>query len=131
MTSQTLPQTQFARLAAQADGVFCSVCGVAATLMSEGIHQWSGLPSSFLLILGIGLLVYGLGLIGIASARPGNRMLMQAVFGGNVVWIVLSVLLLLVDPFRLTSEGRILVIIIAVLVAGFAWWQYTALRRLP
>lgn len=130
MNTQTVSATGFARLAAQVDGVFCAACGISATALASALSQSSGLPFNLVMILGIGLIVYGLGLLAIASVRPVTQVLTRTVLTGNIIWIVLSAALLAFDPFGLTQDGRLLVIIIAAIVGGLAVWQFNALRRL-
>ncbi len=120
-----------ARRASIGDGLFCAVSGVVFALGTEAISSFSGIvPSSLVSVLGLGLVIYGLGAYYLATSRPFDRLLPQAMLIGNIVWIVGSIILLIVDPFPMTTAGRWLVLIIADVVGVFAIWQYVGLRRM-
>lgn len=131
MTQQMTNDGSFARLAAQADGLFCAASGLIGVLAAGSLSQWTGIkPVELLTFVAVGLIIYGAGLFGIASTRPVTRRLPVTTMMLNLAWIVMSILLLLADPFPLTAEGRALVIAIAVIVDLFATWQFLAIRRM-
>ena len=132
MATQTLSSnTQTAQRASQADGLLCAVSGAVFTLGAGAISTLAGFESpAFLLILGIGLLVYGLGILYMAKRQPVDRRLPMALLLGNISWIIASILFLIADPFTLSNEGRWLTIILADIVGVMAIWQFVALRRM-
>ncbi|MCA9903367.1 MAG: hypothetical protein KC547_05885 [Anaerolineae bacterium] len=131
MTQQMTSAEGFARLAAQADGLFCMVGGLIGALAAGSLSEWTGIkPVELLTFVAIGLIIYGAGLFGIASTRPVTRRLPLTGMTLNLAWIAMSIWLLLADPFPLTTEGRALVIAIAVIVDVFATWQFLAVRRM-
>lgn len=132
MTTQILSlNTTTARRASWGDGLFCTVSGVVFALGAEAISSFSGIvPSSLVLVLGLGLIIYGLGAFYLATNQPFDRRLPQTMLIGNVAWIVGSIILLIVNPFPMTTAGRWLVLIIADVVGVFAIWQYIGLRRM-
>lgn len=132
MATQTLPvKGQAARRASQADGLLCAVSGAVFTVGAGALSTLAGFDSStFILVLGIGLLVYGLGILYFANKEPYDRRLTQAILAGNIGWIIASILFLVADPFTMTTEGRWLTIILADVVGVMAVWQFVALRRM-
>ncbi|MBL8155745.1 MAG: hypothetical protein JNM70_16295 [Anaerolineae bacterium] len=121
----------FAQRAAQADGLFCAACGIVMALGGDGLASWAGLASSLpLFILGIGLIVYGAALIGLARAYPGHVRLTQTILVLNLLWVIGSIPILVFNPFRLTSGALVALLVIGLAVGGFALWQNAALRRL-
>ncbi|MEZ4669455.1 MAG: hypothetical protein R3E39_16230 [Anaerolineae bacterium] len=132
MATQSISSnTQMARLASQADGLLCAISGAVFALGAGAVSTFAGIESSaFLLILGVGLLVYGLGILYIANKTAIDRRLPLALLLGNIAWIVASLLFLAADPFNMTTEGRWLTLILADVVGVMAIWQFVALRRM-
>jgi putative intracellular protease/amidase len=121
----------FAQQAAQSDGLFCAVCGGVMALGGDGLAEWAGLASRLpLLVMGIGLVVYGAALIGLGRAYPGHIRLTQIILALNVLWVIGSIPALVFNPFGLTSGALVALLVIGVAVGGFAHWQNAALRRL-
>lgn len=132
MATQTVALNNMtARRASQGDGLFCAASGAISAIGAESISNFSGIiPASLLMVLGLGLVVYGLGVFYLASSRPLDRWLPQIMLIGNIAWIIGSVVLLVVDPFPMTTAGRWMVLIIADVVGLFAIWEYIGLRRM-
>lgn len=112
------------------DGLFCTTVGAVGALASGPISTFMGLPSPLpLLIVGAITLIYGLTLTGWAVTRPVPRTLVGLVIGMNILWVVASLGLLLLNPTPLTDGGRWLVLLVAVDVGALAVWQWVSLRR--
>lgn len=120
-----------AQRASQADGLLCAGCGAVFALGAAAVSALAGIESpAFLLILGIGLLIYGLGILYFANRQSFDRRLPLALLVGNIGWIVASILFLIADPFSMTTEGRWLTLILTDVVGVMAIWQFVALRRM-
>ena len=131
MATQTLSSNaHMARRASQADGLFCAVSGAVFALGAGVISIFAGFESpTFLLILGIGLLIYGVAILYFANREAFDRRLPLALLLGNIAWIVASILFLIADPFSMTTEGRWLTLILTDVVGVMTIWQFVALRR--
>ena len=132
MAAQTLPNAaQSTRRPLQADGLFCIVCGVLLALDAGAISAFLGMDSSaFILALGLALIPYGAGLFYLASSRPIDTRFLATIILLNIVWILASAILLILDPFHFTTEGKWAVLILADIVAALGIWQFIALRRM-
>jgi hypothetical protein len=88
-----------------------------------------GLPAAFLYPIGAFLVVFATALFILASRPTVSKAAVGAVIAINVVWVAASVELLVADWFPLTWLGTALVIVQAVVVAGFTCLQFAGLRK--
>jgi hypothetical protein len=112
-------------LDAAASGAMGALLAVAAT----PLDPFLGLPGSLLRWAGVALLPYAAFLLWLASRAGAAPGAVRAVVGGNVLWVVASLFLLvsgLVTPTRL---GVLVVLAQAAAVAAFAYLEHRALRR--
>jgi hypothetical protein len=120
-----------ARRPLQADGLFCAASGLILSLDADPIHGFMGMDTTLpIIVLGIGLLLYGAALFWYASNRSTERGFTITILSLNILWIVGSVVLLAADPFHFTTEGKWAVIILADVVGALAIWEFLGLRRL-
>jgi uncharacterized membrane protein len=114
--------------AVSADAIFCAVCGLLSIALAQPISNWIGLAnSSLLLTLGIGLLIYGIGLFLFARRNPTNAA--RFAISGNVLWILGTLAVLVTNMLGLNTAGYIVLIVIALEVAVLAFWQSMELRK--
>lgn len=132
MAAQTQAQSSNpAQRPLQADGLFCAGSGLFSLLAVESLSRFLGLNSTApIIVIDLGLLVYGLFLFAYATYREIDRRTVVTVTLLNVAWIISSVAIVALDPFRLTQEGKWAVFIIADIVGLFALWQYSAIRQM-
>lgn len=133
MTARTLvsaPRMGTAQWAVDVDGVFCVLSGLTFLLDANAVGQFMGAQPSVIAALGLGVFLYGVGLLYDVFKGKVNARMLKVVIGLDVVWVVASVLLLVAAPTALTTEGRWTVLILADIVGAFAIWQYVGLRRL-
>ena len=120
-----------AQWAIEADGAFCVLMGLLFLLDANGVNQFVGAQSPLAVgALGLGVFLYGLGLLYDVFKGKINARMLQVVIGVDVVWIVASVAILVAAPAALNTEGRWALLILADIVAAFGIWQYVGLRRL-
>lgn len=120
--------TNLARLALQADGAVCTALGVGLLAGAAPVADFTGFPLAVPLVLGIGLIPYGLALFGLARRRATRGSLLT-IATLNIAWIVASALLLLTGVAGLTTGGNWTVGIIALIVADLAALQLYAARK--
>ena len=123
--------TSFVRRALQADGLFCTASGAFSVLASAPITTLFGLPTTLpIMLLGVGLFVYGIALFALATYRPVDRRFAQTILALNIAWLVGSAFVLITGVPALTDAGKWAVLIVADIVAVLAALQYVGLRRM-
>lgn len=133
MTTQTMATSttmapQWVRRVLRGNALFCAACGVEALIGGQGLATWIGIPAALMVVLGVGLVAYGLVLWRLVEAP--TRAIVRFVTGLDVTWIVGSMVLLLVPILPLTDMGKIVIDVIAFITAGFAIAQYMGLRKM-
>ncbi|MGW0775612.1 hypothetical protein ACWD01_18625 [Streptomyces sp. NPDC002835] len=122
----TEPRTVLRRFLA-ADAVVSGANGVAYAAASGPLGRLLGVDGTLLTGLGVFLVAYGLG-VGLLAARPRPpRAGVTLVVDANILWSLLSVaaLALWLEP---TAVGAVWTVLQALVVAGFAVLQWSALR---
>jgi hypothetical protein len=120
--------TNLARLALQADGATCTAMGIGLLAAAAPVADFTGLPIAVPIVLGLGLIPYGIDLFVLARRRATRRTLLT-IAAANIAWVVASALLLLTDFASLTTGGNWAVGIIALFVADLAAFQLYAARK--
>lgn len=88
-----------------------------------------GVPSGALHAIGAFLLVYTVAVWAVRTPRSISRRLTYGVVAANAVWAATSLIVAIVGWHSPTLAGTIWIVAQAVVVAGFAELQLTALRR--
>jgi hypothetical protein len=112
----------------QANSVFSAASGVAA-ITGAGIltdELGTGHPA-VLVTLGLGLVVYAIGLWWTASKDQIDRRIASAAVVMDVAWVAGSVVLVAAGP--LTATGNWTAVLVADMVLLFAVLQFLGLRR--
>jgi hypothetical protein len=135
MAVQTHPQIaterdMLLRRAMQADAVVTGLVGLGAIVDAGVLAGWLAVPAPALIALGALLLAWAL-FIWAAAARPliSRRIAWASVVLGTI-WVIDSALLLVTGWLPFTPEGWWLMLIQALVTAGFTEAQYIGLRRL-
>ena len=119
------------RLALRIDAAASGALGLASASPAPVLDATAGIPTGWLVALGLFLLGYATGLAWL-SARPRiPPRLAWTVVAGNLVWVVLSVAAVVLGWFPFTALGAALVVAQAAAVTGLAGLQYVGLRRGP
>jgi len=133
MTAQTTTQVSKANFLGrvlQANGLFSGVSGAAFIVAAKPLAAFlGGVAPTVLIVLGVGLLLYALGLFREASQRPINRQFVIAAIIMDGAWVLGSIVLLLTDWVSFSVAGKWAVAIVADIVAVFAILQYYGWRR--
>jgi hypothetical protein len=128
---ESKPKMGMAQWAVDIDGIFCVLSGLLFLLDANGVSQFMGVQSSTVIgVLGLGVFLYGVGLLYDVHKGKVNGQLLKVAIGLDIVWIVVSVIMLIAAPAALNTEGRWTVLILADIVGTFAIWKYVGLRRL-
>ncbi|WP_227287206.1 SRPBCC family protein [Boseongicola sp. H5] len=116
------------RTALTANLVFSTLCGVALIVSGREIGVAMGaLPGWFMTVLGVGLLGFG-ALIAfvLARLRIGWALIIS---GLDLLWVA-STLPLLAVPGLLTADGRLIVLLVAAVVAVLGFFQMRGIRTI-
>lgn len=103
----------------------------AATLLSlpQFLAQQFGLKSPLpLYIIGAGLLFFVLSLLYTASRPVVNHGQVQSIVIQDALWVLASLIILVVQPFGLSTVALWAIAIVALVVGALGYWQY---RLLP
>ena len=120
------------RNALRGNSLFSTLSGVSFVLAAGQIAEFLGVsPDAAVLIalIGVGLLGFATILFWNAARQTMDLTLAIAAIAGDVLWVLGSFVLLLVDPFGFTTAGHWAILIIADAVAVFAILQFVGLRR--
>ncbi|MGC4192601.1 MAG: hypothetical protein QM589_15775 [Thermomicrobiales bacterium] len=114
------------KLALQADATVVAIAGIALAAGADPIGNLLGFAPVFLRTIGIALLPWAawVGLVGRRTGRTATR----SVIAGNMLWVVASILMLVVQAIDPNRLGIAFVLLQAVLVAVIAWWQVMSQR---
>jgi hypothetical protein len=132
MATQIFPvSNSLLRRALQADGVLGGIAsGVLCVLGASPIATFMGLANSLpVLVIGIGLISWGVVLLTLSSRPVIEQRFVAAVITVNIVWIVASLVILAADLFGLTTGGRWTVLIVSDVVLLFTIAEVVGLRR--
>ena len=108
------------------DGTTCLSFGVLLLVLTNPLAELCGLPSALLTYAGVLLLPIGAVMLLTARMRPPARALVWMVIGGNALWVLASLGLLVI--FATTGFGATFLILQALAVAVLAWLELRALQ---
>jgi hypothetical protein len=112
------------------DALFCALGGIVFAVGATLLATLTGMTASFLAVIGAGLVVWATVPFMAARREPTGPSTVMLVVAVNVAWVIASVILLIADPFPLTTEGKWFVLIIADAVGVLAVLQFIGARRL-
>lgn len=126
--ADTLHPTPFLRFALLGDAAASGATGLLLAAGAGALASLLGLPEGLLRVAGLLLLPYA-AFVAWAGTRDGvPRNAVRAVVAVNLLWVLDSVLLLAFAPVSPNGLGVAFVLAQALVVAGFAAMQWTALR---
>jgi hypothetical protein len=82
-----------------------------------------------MVVLALVILAFALFVFLTLRSVPMNRGQATLILIGDIVWVVASAVILLGDLFSLTAGGRLAVLIVGLIVADFALFEWLGLRR--
>lgn len=113
----------------RSNAVFSGLSGVLLLAAAGPVGVWIGVSEPWVLrIIGAGLVGFCVALILLArSERPDPRLVLGATVA-DFAWVVGSAVLLAGFPDLLTTDGKVAVAGVAVIVAAFGIGQWVGLR---
>ena len=119
------------RYALYGNSIFSFVSGVIFLLFSKAMAGFLGLSASWIiLVLGLGLIVYGVEIYLAARSEPVNRDIAKFAVYADLAWVFGSAVLIFANLVPFTDAGKWAIAIIADIVLVFAILQYVGLRRI-
>lgn len=86
--------------------------------------------SSFILLLGLGLAIFAIDLLYMATRPTINTTLAWSIVGADLIWVAASWLLLITGAIPFSDAGNWAVLIVADVVLVFAIVQAVGIRRM-
>jgi hypothetical protein len=117
------------RTALTADAAACGVMGAGLALAAAALDGVLGIPTGWLVALGVVLIGIAAGLAGLATRRVIPAGAGWAVIAGNLVWVAASVVTVVAGFWPLTVAGTVVVLAQAAAVLALVDLEYLGLRR--
>ncbi|MDL1885511.1 hypothetical protein FBR01_17925 [Anaerolineae bacterium CFX8] len=125
------PADQLLRRVLIGNSIFSMSAGVLMLAFATPIADFMGVATALpSILIGVGLLPFAGGVYYIASRPRIDSSQAKGVMALDLAWVLGSGILLLTDAFSLTSSGRTVIAIVAIVVLDFAIGQWLGLRRL-
>lgn len=126
--ADTLHPTPFLRFALLGDAAASGATGLLLAAGAGALASLLGLPEGLLRVAGLLLLPYAAFVVWAGTRDGVPRNAVRAVVAVNALWALDSALLLAFAPVSPNALGVAFVLAQALVVAGFAAMQWTALR---
>ena len=137
--SRPTPKDNLLRNALRGNALFSIVSAGVLLIGAEPVAEMIGLAGAeiiagldgagFLRVIGLGLLLWVADIMWIATRPKINNSYAWMIIGGDLLWIVGSVVLLLTQALPFNTTGSWAVFLIADAVLMFAIAQYLGIRR--
>lgn len=109
---------------------FSILSGLAAVSLGAMSDAPFGLAPWFLIVLGLGLVLYGVQLA-VGSRNPDRRPAVgRFAVAADSAWVIGAAVVLLFVPDALDGAGRVVLLLATLVVADLAIVQYLGLRRI-
>lgn len=124
MTVQTISRPDTLRTALKTNAAFSLLSGLALTFASGPIAAYMGFDRPVIfLVVGIFLLIFAADVWYVATRPKIDSRWAQAIFWGDVLWVVGTAVILITGIAGFNTAGRWLFLIVADIVAALAFWQ--------
>ncbi|MFJ8844446.1 hypothetical protein ACIRFF_16260 [Streptomyces cyaneofuscatus] len=120
----------FARMALKLDAVATGLNGIAYLALATVLDSFFGVTTAVQYPVGAFLILYALGVLAIGTRKEINRTGLTAVIVTNLLWVVLSLVVLISGVLSPTGVGAVWIVLQSLTVGGFAALQYVGLKRL-
>jgi hypothetical protein len=118
------------RSALRANGIFSAVSSILLIVLALPLSILTGIqPPVILVIVGLLVLPFAVLLLWATSRPTIDRRLAGATIVLDAIWVMASIAILIIGWPPLTTAGKWLVGILALIVANFAIWQSVGLMR--
>jgi hypothetical protein len=119
------------RTALVANAIFSATTGTLMLAATRPVSDFLGLPYPWIAAaLGLGLLGFAVQVALSARRTEIGRQKVHRVIGADVAWVLASGLLLVSGLVSFTTAAKWAVLVVADIVAAFAFFQWLGLRKL-
>lgn len=119
-----------ARLALKLDGAVTGLNGLGHLGLAAVLDSVLGIGASVQYPVGAFLLLYAVGVLVVGTRGSINRKALGTVLVANVLWAVLSLVVLASGALTPTGAGGVWIVLQALVVGLFAALQYAGLKRM-
>lgn len=119
----------FLRRVLVADAVISGTTGLLLLFGADAVGRMLNVPVELLRSAGVSLVPFTAFVVWLATRERLPRIPVWTVIALNLVWVVASFALLIVDRVNPNGLGVAFIVVQAIAVAGFAEMQYVGLRR--
>ncbi|BDS09456.1 hypothetical protein [Aureispira anguillae] len=110
------------------NAIFSSLSGLAMLIFPNDLTQLFGLKASLpFFIIGIGLLFFASTIV--VAIRQQKIKNVWLIIIQDLLWVLGSTLVLIIQPFGISSVGNLLIAVVTAVVLCFAVWQYIGLKQ--
>ena len=129
VTTHTKPDTLL-RGSLKANATFSMASGVLGTVLAAPIAEFMGLPTTAVLVVAIGVVMFGVLIL--LNARRETVRIAEARLTviADIAWVIGAATLIFLFPDLMTTGGKLLLGGISVIVAVFAVLQSIGLRSM-
>lgn len=111
------------------NGLFSILTGLIAAVYAKSLGDLMGLNPVVLMVVGAGVVGFGIVTLMNARTQPINLVLAKSTVVADIAWVVAAAVIIAI-PELLTTEGRLLLGAISVVVGLFAVVQTIGIRRI-
>lgn len=112
------------------NALFSMISGLAAVLFNRELGKFMNIENELILqIIGGGLIVFGAFVLSQAIAKKVNLLLIKSIILQDWLWVIVSILIIILQLFNLNFNAYLLIGIIAMIVANFAFLQGKHLKN--
>ncbi len=113
------------------NAVFSFCCAVTLLLFGEKItHVMGSFDAHYLLALAAGLTAFSGYLFFLSHQEDINKQSAMMITVSDLIWVIVSVALILIQPQWLTSAGLVIIAGVAIAVGFCAFIQYKGIKQL-
>lgn len=113
------------------NSIFSLASGLLMLILPGTVAKFMGIESSTpFMILGALLLIWSGDVFYVARQNPFNLTYARLVIGGDLLWVIGSAIILVLNPFNFSTEGSWATLIVADIVLVFGIAQFVGIRRL-
>lgn len=107
------------------NGVFSILSGLSLVFLSNYFEQLIGFDNSWILpLIGFNLIGFGAFVLYASKALLQKRLIINLISTMDGLWVVGSIILLVIDPFGFSLEGKILIAVVALWIAYLGIQHY-------
>ncbi|MGB0369406.1 MAG: hypothetical protein ACPGD8_08365 [Flavobacteriales bacterium] len=113
-----------------ANATFSSLSGIGMLLFSNWLSEIMGITNKWVLpVIGSGLILFAITIVYNATRPSISANQVKLIIAQDLAWVIGSLVVIIFGLFNLTTIGYLLVGVVTVAVADFAWLQWIGLKR--